>query len=98
VIAVDCGLGVLENGRVRQQRGESDAALRVVSDLVATPNDDRYLNGGAGVLHERAVDWQAVLATPIPCYVTKPSAKSTATRGEPDRTPSAHRAYCRRAP
>jgi signal transduction histidine kinase len=35
-----------------------------VSGLVVTPDGDRWLNGGAGVLHVRAADWQAALSDP----------------------------------
>jgi signal transduction histidine kinase len=64
VASGDSGLGVLQQGRIRLLRADTEDVLRSVSGLVVTPDGDRWLNGAAGLVHVRADDWRHALAAP----------------------------------
>lgn len=60
----DRGLAVMKgNGFVLLNAANPDV-LRNVSGMAVTPDGDRWLNAGKGVVHVRRADWEAALAQP----------------------------------
>ncbi|MYM22013.1 hypothetical protein GTP46_05065 [Duganella sp. FT135W] len=64
VASGDQGLAVLVNGAFRQLQGADPEVLQDISGLAITPDGDRWLNGGKGLVHVRSADWKASLANP----------------------------------
>lgn len=60
----DKGLLVLLNGRFRKLAAADPEALSSITGAAATPDGDRWLNGAKGLVHVRAADWRAALASP----------------------------------
>lgn len=60
----NAGLAVLRDGRFRRLHGTDPDALSSVSGLWVAANGDRWINGNKGVLHIKAADWTAALASP----------------------------------
>ena len=64
IAAGNVGLAVLRDGQFHRLTAADPDVLARVSGMVVTPDGDRWFNGGKGVVHVRAADWQAVLAAP----------------------------------
>lgn len=64
IAAGNVGLAVLRGGQFHRLTAADPDVLARVSGMVVTPNGDRWFNGGKGVVHVRAADWQATLAAP----------------------------------
>ncbi|WP_343732821.1 triple tyrosine motif-containing protein [Duganella sp.] len=64
VASGDQGLAVLVKGAFRQLRGADPEALQDISGYAVTPDGDRWLNGGKGLVHVRRDDWKASVANP----------------------------------
>ena len=59
VASGDLGLAVFVNGGFRQLLSADPEVLQDVSGLAVTPDGDRWLNGGKGLVHVRRDDWKA---------------------------------------
>ncbi|SHM75569.1 Histidine kinase-, DNA gyrase B-, and HSP90-like ATPase [Duganella sacchari] len=64
VVGGDKGLAVLVGDRFRQLTAADPEVLQNISGLVVTPDGDRWLNGGKGLVHIRGEDWKAALLHP----------------------------------
>lgn len=64
VIAGDHGMAVLRGAGYVALSGRDPDVLRNVTGIAVTANGDRWLNGGKGVAHVRASDWQASMRNP----------------------------------
>lgn len=58
------GTALLEAGTLRLLHAQDPGHLRNLSGIVVTPDGDRWLNGGAGLVHVRAGDWRRAIADP----------------------------------
>lgn len=64
VIAGDHGMAVLRGAGFVALSARDPDVLRNVTGIAVTRNGDRWLNGGKGVAHVRASDWQASMQRP----------------------------------
>nr|WP_315250115.1 triple tyrosine motif-containing protein [uncultured Duganella sp.] len=58
------GLAVLRDGAFQRLRAADPEVLLRISGMVIGADGDRWFNGGKGVVHVSAADWQAALAAP----------------------------------
>lgn len=58
------GAGVMRDGAFRPLRARNPDVLKNITGILVTPNGDRWLNGGKGVVHVAAKDWREALAQP----------------------------------
>ncbi|MTV36655.1 sensor histidine kinase [Duganella radicis] len=64
IAAGNVGLAVLRDGQFQRLNAADPDVLARVSGMLVTANGDHWFNGGKGVVHVRAADWQAALAAP----------------------------------
>ncbi|RZT10328.1 Histidine kinase-, DNA gyrase B-, and HSP90-like ATPase [Duganella sp. CF402] len=64
VASGDQGLAVLVKDRFLQLTAADPEVLQDISGLAVTPDGDRWLNGGKGLVHVRRDDWKASVANP----------------------------------
>jgi signal transduction histidine kinase/ligand-binding sensor domain-containing protein len=64
VASGDQGLAVFIKDGFRQLTAADPEVLQEISGLAITPDGDRWLNGGKGLVHVRRDDWKASVASP----------------------------------
>ncbi|MYM67144.1 hypothetical protein GTP45_09910 [Pseudoduganella sp. FT55W] len=64
VVAGDQGLAVFIEGSFQLLTATDPEVLQEISGFVVTPDGDRWLNGGKGLVHVRHADWKAALTNP----------------------------------
>jgi hypothetical protein len=79
VVGGDKGLAAMIGDRFRQLTAADPEVLQNISGLVVTPDGDRWLNGGKGLVHIRGEDWKAALlhrSSPCATGYSAPTAMS----------------------